>query len=56
MPSGSDGMPNFIWNNRYGVEEGDDDIFRWRTADQILDISNEMDQELNMDFFINNLI
>ena len=55
MPAGTDGMPNFIWNNnRYGVEEGDDDIFQWRTADQIMDISNEMDQELNMDFFINN--
>jgi len=55
MPYGDDGMPNFRWNNQvYGVEEGDDNIFDWRTGDQIDNMFGDIDQQMNMDFLIAN--
>ena len=55
MPYGDDNMPNFRWNNKvYGVEEGDDNIFDWRSGNQINDMFSTIDQDLNMDFLINN--
>ena len=55
MPYGDNNMPNFRWNNKvYGIEEGDDNIFDWRSGNQINDMFSTIDQDLNMDFLINN--
>lgn len=55
MPYGDNAMPNFRWNNNvYGIEEGDDDIFGWRTGDQINTMFGDIDQQMNMDFLIAN--
>lgn len=55
MPYDDKGMPNFRWNNNvYGVEEGDDNIFDWRSGDQINTMFGDIDQQMNMDFLIAN--